>query len=225
MGLYINEVMEKYQDFLVTINLPPLVGGSINGFLDSETFDITTSATWGTSNLTGGWKDFVKGASSSLVGKIPALGKMGQDFISNTKTVNNTINLYESPGDITISFSINIIGGINNTSKSYKDLELMINKLTQPDLQGNAEAILPYTYKLSDLEGLATGNYSTMDSRMGSISIGNWFTANLLKFDTMGRSYSTTLNTEGKPLFMKLDVTASPYRALSAEEVTGWFKI
>ena len=212
MGLYINEVMEKYQDYLVTINLPPLIGGSVNGFLAEETFDITTSASWGTSDITGGWKDLAKGAGSSLASHLPVLGKMAQDFIKNTKTVNNTINLYESPGDITISFSMNIIEGVNNSSKSYKDLELLFNKLTQPDLDGNAKAILPYSYKLTD-------------SRMGSISIGSWFTANLLKFENLSRTYSTTINeSSGKPLFMTLKVEASPYRALSAEEVTEWFK-
>ena len=224
MGLYINEVMEKYQDYLVTINLPPLIGGSVNGFLAEETFDITTSASWGTSDITGGWKDLAKGAGSSLASHLPVLGKMAQDFIKNTKTVNNTINLYESPGDITISFSMNIIEGVNNSSKSYKDLELLFNKLTQPDLDGNAKAILPYSYKLTDLEPLARGDYSTMDSRMGSISIGSWFTANLLKFENLSRTYSTTINeSSGKPLFMTLKVEASPYRALSAEEVTEWF--
>lgn len=225
MGLYINEVMEKYKDYVVTVNMPSMIGGSIDGFITEDTFELGTGAEWGPSSITGSYKDALKGFTAKFAGRIPILGKMAQDFISSTKTVNNTINLYESPSDISISFTMNIIQGVNNGSKSYSDLELMLNKLTQPDLDGSEGALLPYMYSLEDLAPLQTGSYSGLDAKMASISIGDWFTADKLRINNATRAYSTILNEQGKPLFMSLQITASPYRALSAEEVTKWIKV
>lgn len=220
VGLYKASLLDKYQDYLVTLDVPNI--GSISGFLDSETLDIGLSATWGNTALSGSWKDFLKGASKSLIGKIPVIGKMGQDFIGNFKTVNNTINLWESPGDISLTLTINIIYGVN--TNNWRDIDSFCNKCTQSNYRAYEQVMMPYFYKAETLKDVTVGNYEKLDASMGSISIGKHFRADKLKFDTLNKSYSTYITEDGKPLYMKLTVGASAYRSLDAEELTSWWK-
>ena len=221
MGLYVADIKNKYKDYLVTLTLPNKIG-TIEGFIDETSFSLSTSANWGNSAITGTGTDFVKGGLKKLVGRIPLLGKMGENFISQFKNIGNTINLYEGSGEISLDFSMNIIFGVN--TNDWKDVELKCNKVTQPDYNGNAGILIPYVYPVSALKDVAEGDYKQLDGLMGMISIGEWFTADKLKFDNLGRAYSLVLNEDGKNVYMTLQVKATPYRDLDANEVTSWFK-
>ena len=52
MGLYINQLEEKFKDFIVTVTLPNGIG-QIQGFYTEDTFSFSTSASWEKNGLTG----------------------------------------------------------------------------------------------------------------------------------------------------------------------------
>lgn len=226
--MYLDD-LSKLEDFQVTLKGPKGFG-DLTGLLDlstEETFSLQTGAQFSGSVFTSGLADAAKSALGTLLDRGSKSG-MGTAAVSKFQTVGSSIQIYDGPADISIQVNMHMIEGIHQPG-TYKEMELLLAKLTQPNFKSTTDLFKPYFYDdntISIMTDLFNSNlgYEKLDAKMFRLTIGSWLEAHPLKVNSINRTYSNYKNHKGRPLFCKLALDVSPYRALNAEELAAWFK-
>lgn len=221
--LYLDS-MEQMDDYKVVIH-SPVAGIALTGLIDNEEFSYTGSAEMGSSTIAGGVEGFTRGVAKAVVGHVPTAGNMLKNTVSsNMKSAKSTIKGYDGASNTSFNVSMHIFPGKMGNPSSYSEIELQLDKLTQPNINSIGDQLKSYLYKPSDTLAFMHGD-DPFKGKLLSLSIGKWFSVNGDLFcSSVPRSYSKWQDTSGKPIYLKADFSFITYRVMSAEDMAGWIK-
>lgn len=219
MGLYIDEI-ENYKDYVVLITNSK-ANIRLMGLIDDEEFSYSSGANWGSSGAAGAIEGAVNGAASNIAKKWA--GEAAGNYVSNElKTILSTYKGYEGEAGVPLSVSMHLFPNRFGNG-SYKDMELQLAKLTQPDTDNALGTLKSYLYDAVDTGTIAIGN-DPFKNQLVHVSIGEWFLATGLTCDNVGRSYSKYVDDTGKPISLVVSFSFSPYKSLDAIELSSWIR-
>jgi len=198
----------------------PLAGININGLIHSESIDYSTSSNWGVSPIATG------------IDKAASL--FGAGLISGVHTILETLKGYESSEPLSLSIPMTIIPNRLGMG-DYRDIELMLSKLTQSPIPSQAESVKDYfqrSYlydyeayfdalkKIDSINSIQRGLFF-LDDKLLSLKMGTHFeTPSVFYIKSVDRNLSSLVTEENTPLFMNVTIHLESYRILSAEEIS-----
>lgn len=221
MSLLLDELIDRNPDALVTITHDRL-GISLVGIISDPQLVQSLSASYGdgakgsvatASSMMGGSKNkFVRGIGSAL--------EMANKYQTSKSTLMGTLKLYEGSGDISIPFNVQFFYGWHN-NPGFKEMDRQFNLFTQPrKISGGF--IGSNLYTASELAKTLALNTEALKGRLPNVSLGSWFLATDVYLTSISKNMSTVLNEDGKPAALQVTFQISPYRQLTAEELSNW---
>ena len=210
--------LEEYQDYLVQIRNTK-TGELIEGLLDNEDFSYTTSAELGTNFMAQSIEDVTRGGAQAIAGRIPGVGDYARSAIGqNYKTIRSTYKAYEGASDTPFSLQLHIFAN----KKSYNQSLQILHKFTQPDTE-DSKYMHSYLYDKSEAASMLTGE-DPFSGNLIHVSIGDWFFATGLFCTGIDYSFSKYVDTEGKPIYLVVNLGFVPYKVLNAQELASWIR-
>jgi len=217
--LYIDQA-EHLDDYKVVI-ASPKAGIRLTGLLDDEEFSYSSSANLGTGSIASSVEGATKGIGKAIAGKLPG-GQMLSNMVGdNFKTAKSTILGYDGADNSSFTVSMHFFPNKLGNG-SYKNIELQLSKLTQPNVKNISDQLASYIYDPSDTAGFLTGG-DPFKGKLVSLSVGNWFNiVGMLLPDSVSRNYSKFVDTKNKPIYLSASLTFKTYRVINAEEISSW---
>jgi len=202
-------------DYLVTIT-----PGGIQGILQEGSLSLPFGMSAGTSQIAGklNFKEAIKNVAAGVGNAI--LPGAGDTFKSATKSVYEMIKTYDGSNDMSISLSVLVVPGKFGMPSDYSSIMSAISKLTLPQVDNNImlSQIAPPS-KVKDL----SNDWKSLDGLLCGISIGSWFHTNPIFWCTgASMSYSTMIDTQGRPSHLTISFSFEPYRPVINDDVAGW---
>ena len=208
-----------YSDYQVTIT-----GGGLRGILQDGTlsipFGMSASTSEGakmsdTSHL---GTSIAKGITNKLFGEGNIVSQSLDAYKSSVHSVKEFIKTYENSSDLSLSLSIIIIPGKFGNPGSYAPIISAISKMTLPKVEGNKM----YSQLVSDPSPVFE-NWKALDGQLCGIHIGSWFhTQEVFWCTSASTSFSTVIDTQGRPSYLTVSLSFDPYRPLTSGDVNGW---
>lgn len=189
----------------------------------------------------------LKTINKTLSSKLPNLLKIGGNALDIAKNavgigsfVADTIQTWSGNNNPSISLDVYFVqtqeGDSNYVMNDYAKLVngIFPNKLgfshgVDKGLIQNVDLSVftaPYGYtplNLFSKVGEKNISYQNNASATTTITIGNWFNAGGLLLTSANPTISEELNSEGKPIYIKVTCNYKPYKGLSAKEFLEWF--
>lgn len=226
---YLKDYRDRNSDSIVTVQHPKRDDIRFEGFFSIPQLTQNLSAMYGQ-----GVKELLGTAGNSMQQNSGKAGK-GARFVNmagmamnaahswqtSQNTIAGTVMLYEGSSTISIPVDMTIFPGFG-INPSYKELDLMMNKLTQPKLY--ADNILGSNlYDSPELwETVLTLDYNALTGKLPMVSIGEWFHAKDVYITNLAKNSSSILDEDGVPAYISVSFNVQPYRQLTAEELNSW---
>jgi hypothetical protein len=190
--------------------------GSLGGAMSS------TGQGMQNANLAAGKKGGMAGGALDLGGQL--MSRVG-GYATSKHTLLGTVKVYEGSSDISLPISMLVFPDIMGNGGT-KSIDLQINKCTQPKIL-TGDILTSYFYDMSELEKIPTGNGSLnfFKGKLPTVALGEWFLAPDVYITNVGKGTSTILDEDGKPIAINWNFQITPYRQLSAEELSDWVRI
>ena len=219
--LYI-DTMDQMDDYKVIVSAPS-ADISLTGLIDDDTFSYNSSADIGSSTIASAVEGATKGFTKGVAKKFPG-GEMISNMIGdNLKSAKSTILGYDGSPNTSFSIRTHIFPNRMGNG-SYKDIELQLSKLTQPNIKSLSDQLTSYLYEPSATAEFMTGG-DPFKGKLISLSIGKWFSImGDLFCDDISRNYSKWVDENHKPIYLEVTFSFKTYRVMSAEDIAGWIK-
>jgi len=202
-------------DYLVTIT-----PGGIQGILQDGSLSLPFGMSAGASSIAGKM-DLKEIGKNVLAGIGNAIFSGAGDAIkSSTKSVYEMIKTYDGSNDMSLSLSVLVVPGKFGMPSDYSSIMSAISKLTLPKISNNI--MLSQIVSPMKMKDLAT-DWKALDGLLCGISIGSWFHTNHIFWCTSAStSYSTMIDTQGRPSHLTISFSFEPYRPVTNEDVLSW---
>jgi len=202
-------------DYLVTIT-----PGGIQGILQDGSLSLPFGMSAGASQIAGklNFKEAIKNVAAGVGNAI--LPGAGDAFKSATKSVYEMIKTYDGSNDMSISLSVLVVPGKFGMPSDYSSIMSAISKITLPKISNNI--MMSQIVSPSNMKNLAT-NWKALDGLLCSVNIGSWFHTNPIFWCTSAStSYSTIIDTQGRPSHLTISFGFEPYRPVTDDDVLSW---
>lgn len=210
--------LDELDDYMVTIWSRRV--GTLRGLIDTDEISYTNAANIGSSTLAGITEGFIKGAAKGMAKKV--FGDLGRSLVSdNFKTVMSTFKGYEDSSHSGFGISMHLFPNKFGNG-SYKEIMDLLGRMTLPDTTEDT-FLKSYLYSPEDLKALASGE-DPFKGNLIHVTIGNWFHATGLFMEQGSPSFSKFVDTNGDPIYAKVDPTFTSYKVLNATEWSSWWK-
>lgn len=217
-GIYINQ-LDKFKDHMVAIHHNSC--GSIGGLLSASPFVLNQGITYGENPINGAIggaiQDGIKDLAQHYGGPM-ASGAVGA-IADASITHSSTIKTFRGAGESEFSITFKVIPNKFGAPSSYKEIEQILNKYTMPDYAGTQ--LNSNLYSTSDITVLLAqkGKVDYFDNKLISVQIGSWFKTPPMMYCTRAdKTYSNFIGADGRPLYLELSMTFTPYRALLSSD-------
>ncbi len=217
--------LEQFPDYVVIVqNMKDKT--SLMGLYEGDEFSYSLGASLGESSLNIA-TDIAKGAGTSVVNHVAggAAGAVLDIAKGHTTNIASTLRGYDSanPTPFSLSFHVFRGHGQGNNPNTYKGIAQRYAKWTQPKL-GKGGIMTSHLYDVEDMDAIVTGNLDKFKNALISVQIGDWFEASGLFCEGVTPTYSTIVDKDGQPIYLKLTCSFVPYKVLTPEEVAEWHR-
>jgi len=200
---------EGMEDYIVVVNSP---AGTISGYMtEGSKVTLTTSSDWSPGSFTGAVDKGIQGVKNYVTKLVTGEGL-------KTTSIGQTIKTYSSSAVGGFSVSFMCIPG-KLSCGSYTDEINKLSKLTLP--KSNKGTMESNLYTTSLTKQIFKGN-DVFKGGLIHVSIGSYFHASGLYCTSTSYEMSEIIDDEGKPLYMNVSLSFSPYRVLTADELSSW---
>jgi hypothetical protein len=217
------EALEQFPEYLVIIqNMKDKT--TLMGLFEGDEFSYNLGASLGASaaNIA---TDVGKGAGKSLVKRMS--GEAGEAILgiaeSHTTNIASTLKGYDQGNPTPFSLSLHVFRGSGTNPDKYSEIVRRYSTWTQPKL-GLGGIMQSHLYEVTDMDDILTKGADKFKNALISVQIGSWFHAMGLFCESVQPVYSTIVDEDKQPIYLKLQCSFVPYKVLTPEEISEWHR-
>lgn len=232
MSLLLDDYIKRNPDSLCTISHDRL-GIKLSGIISDPQLIQSLSAQYGNSMVSnvssaGGYMQATgdkldskgKGKMANFSRNVGSALSMFGSYATSQHTLMGTIKTYEGSGDINLPVNMTLFYGWGGNPE-FKEMDKKLNLITQPLIHSGG-LLGSNLYESEDLLQLALLNTDLFKGKLLSIRLGSWLLAKDCFMTSLNKNYHTNTNEDGKPIAVQISFQITPYRQLSAEELSSW---